>query len=62
MKLSEKQIKGLTEHYNDSEFYSDMSINDRLQLIIGFCVKKFNTNYSEAKKIVKDSKIQDKLI
>ena len=60
--LTEGQIKGLTKHYNNSEFYSDISINDRLQLIIGFCVKRFNTNYAEAKKIVKASKIQDRLI
>ena len=60
--LTENQIKGLTEHYNNPEFYSDISIDDRLQLVIGFCVKRFNTNYAEAKKIVKASKIQDRLI
>jgi hypothetical protein len=61
MELTINQINGLTNHYNDKEFYSDISIDSRIELIIKFCVERFNTNYVNAKKIVNNSDIKSLL-
>lgn len=60
--LNKYQIFKLVEHYNDRFFYKDISINDRIELIISFCTKRFSVDYSTAKVMVIKSKIKNELI
>lgn len=60
--LSKYQISKLVEHYNDRFFYHDISVKNRIELIISFCTKKFDIDYRAAKNVVIKSKIKNELI